>query len=304
MGDDPDAPGTEDAAPTWLATVFHGTGVEGFLHAVDLETGAEIGLRADDPVVSASVFKLPVLVELFRQADAGEIDPSQPVTIPVGERVASPYGLAQMVDPVTMSIRDLATLMISISDNVATDYVCAEVGLPRVAALLHRLGLRSTTADLDCAGLFATMGEDSGRPGINEFDDPLDHETAAKLRALDPLRTNHTTARDTTTLLRLIWEDRAAPAAACREIRRILGLQIWPHRLAAGFPEAGVKVSGKTGTLPYVRNEVGVVEYPSGARYAVAVFTRSRSLADKQPQVDAVIGTAARVAIEVLRLGG
>jgi beta-lactamase class A len=50
-----------------------------------------------------------------------------------------------------------------------------------------------------------------------------------------------------------------------------------------------------------VRNECGVVTYPDGRQYAVAVFTRSRVLDDRQPQVDASIGTAARLAVEHLR---
>jgi beta-lactamase class A len=286
-----------------LEVVFRNVGVTGYLHAVDLGTGHEITLRADEPVVSASVFKLPVLVELWRQASTGALDPTTLVTIPAGDRVASPYGLAQMSDPVTMSIRDLATLMISVSDNVATDYVCAAVGLDNVRRLLDDLELRSTSVDLDVAGIFRTMGDDAGNPGVNEWEDPLDHEMAAKLRALDPLRTNHTTARDTTRLLQLVWTDRAAPADACEEVRRVLGLQVWPHRLVSGWPEPGVTVSGKTGTLPYIRNEVGVVELPDGSRYAVAVFTRSPSLSPRLPQVDAVIGTAGRVAVDLLKAG-
>ncbi|MYZ41175.1 serine hydrolase, partial [Streptomyces sp. SID4917] len=75
-------------------------------------------------------------------------------------------------------------------------------------------------------------------------------------------------------LLGLVWRDEAAPAAACADVRRWLEFQVWPHRLRSGFPD-GVKVSGKTGTLPSVRNEIGVVEYPDGGRYAVAVFTRA-----------------------------
>jgi beta-lactamase class A len=78
-------------------------------------------------------------------------------------------------------------------------------------------------------------------------------------------------------------------------------LQVWPHRLASGFPFDDVRVAGKTGTLPTVRNEIGVVEYPDGGRYAVAVCTRSASTAFTLPAADAVIGTAARLAVEHLR---
>ncbi len=64
-----------------------------------------------------------------------------------------------------------------------------------------------------------------------------------------------------------------------------------------------MRTSGKTGTLPTVRNEVGVVEYPDGGRYAVAVFTRSASTSQKNAAADAVIGRAARLAVDALRAG-
>ncbi len=103
-----------------------------------------------------------------------------------------------------------------------------------------------------------------------------------------------------TALLTMIWRDEAAPAEACAEIRRIMALQVWPHRLTSGFP-SGVTLAAKTGTLPAIRNEAGVVTYPDGSRYAVAVFTSARTYVDRQPMVDASIGKAAFCAVESLR---
>jgi beta-lactamase class A len=57
-------------------------------------------------------------------------------------------------------------------------------------------------------------------------------------------------------------------------------------------------VAGKTGTLPTLRHEVGVVQTPDRRRYAVAVFTLARSTAFSLPQVDAAIGASARVAVD------
>jgi beta-lactamase class A len=62
-----------------------------------------------------------------------------------------------------------------------------------------------------------------------------------------------------------------------------------------------VQVAGKTGTLPPWRNEAGVITYPDGRRYAVAVFTRAESFAPRLPAVDASIGRAARLALDHLR---
>ena len=62
-----------------------------------------------------------------------------------------------------------------------------------------------------------------------------------------------------------------------------------------------MRISGKTGTLPTIRNEVGVVEYDDGRRFAVAVFTRAGDARAQVPARDAFIGFAAARAVESLR---
>ena len=288
-------------AAAGINAVFDAAGVAAALHVVDLDSGADVSLDADELVVPASVFKLPVLLELCRQHSVGEIDASVPVPVPVDDRAPGPFGVSVMKDPVTASLRDLAWLMMGISDNAATDVVCAHVGLHNVQRHLARLGLTRTRIGGDCRDLFRTVSEDLDGD-MGEFLQPTP-ETLARLRVLDPARGLHaTTPREVTSLLAMIWDDRAGPADACEETRRVLGLQVWPHRLASGFGDLdAVTVYGKTGTLPTLRNEVGVVEYPDGGRYAVAVFTRSSSLAQKHPAADAAIGRAARLAVSALR---
>lgn len=301
---DPQMDANTERVTAALAATFLEAGVDGFFHALDLSTGEEISHQADAPVVPASVFKLPVLVELCRQAAEGEIDATTPVLVPVEGRSPGPNGLSVMRDPMTMSLRDLAWQMMGISDNAATDVICGHIGFDNINATLTRLGLKDTVIDGDCRDLFATMVQDAGVASVDDFPQEATWELLAGLRAIDPLVTlNRTTARDSTRLLQLVWDDEAASPDACAEVRRILGLQVWPHRLASGFPEDQVRTSGKTGTLPTIRNEVGVVEYPDGGRYAVAVFTRSTSLALKNPAADAVIGRAARIAVDALRAG-
>lgn len=284
-----------------LDSLFTDAGVWGALHAVDLDSGAEVVHNADDLVVTASVFKIPVLLELCRQHGTGEIDATELVRVELDGRAPGPFGLSVMQDPVTMSRRDLAWLMMGISDNAATDLLCGHVGLDNVRATLDRLGLHETRIDGDCRDLFRTVEEDLAIDSLEDLN--LTWELFEKVRAFDPQRSLHvSTPRDITQLLSLVWSDRAAPPEACEEVRRILGLQVWPHRLASGFADDdAVETSGKTGTLPAIRNEVGVVTYPDGGRYAVAVFTRSTSLAQKNAAADAVIGSAARWAVDTLR---
>jgi beta-lactamase class A len=275
-------------------------GLTAFVHAASIADDGEVGVRADDPVVAASVFKIPVLVEACRQVASGEIDAQRRFDLAADDfAVLGPTGLSVFSDAVSLSFRDLCLSMMSVSDNRATDVVMDAVGLDRIAATMQDLGLPGTVVADDCAALLGSIREDLGRPV-----DALgagDEEALLTTRALDPLRTNRTTPRETTELLDRLWTDRGLEPAACGEARRILGLQVWPHRLRAGFPGDAWTVSGKTGTLPMVRNEVGVVEHAAGGRYAVAVFLRLPSAASAAPHFDRAIGDIAAAAVAELR---
>lgn len=289
-----------------LTSVFRVAGARGYVHARRVDDGrAEVGLDADSPVVTASVFKVPVMLELARQTAAGGLSATQRVVVPASRRTDGPTGLSVMLDDVELSLRDLGFMMMSVSDNTATDVVMGLVGLDRVATTLASLGLRETVVAQDCAQLLTELAGDLGIRLASDvplsFAD-LDRTKVAAARALNARHTNRTTPREMTHLLSLIWTDEAGPPEACAEVRRVMALQVWPHRLSSGFPD-GVAVAGKTGTLPGIRNEVGVVTYPDGGRYAVAVFTVAESLASQQPAVDAAIGHAGRVAVDALRAG-
>ncbi|MFE9055652.1 serine hydrolase [Streptomyces mutabilis] len=289
---------TDAATAGRLHAAFADAGVTGWLHAVDIDSGAQVGAGADQPVCTASVHKVCVLVTLHELAAAGEIDLTEQVECPPAGRTPGPTGLAAMLDPVRLSLRDAALLMMSVSDNTAADLLLRRVGLDAVNRTTARLGLTRTRAVYGFAEMLGTMREDAGPTGARALTDP---HVITRLRALDPARTNRSTPRDMTRLLSALWRDETCPSEYGAAMRRVMGLQVWPHRLASGFPFDDVHVAGKTGTLPTLRNEVGVVEYPDGGRYAVAVFTRTANPAATLPAADAVIGTAARIAVDALR---
>lgn len=284
-----------------LAEAFAEANVDASFHALDLRTGVEVGHRPDEPSLMASVFKVPVLLALVRAADAGQLDLAEQVTVPVEGRAPGPTGLSMMSDPVTMSWRDLARWMIVVSDNAATDVVLDRVGIPAVKETLAALGCDHTQVLVDVKGLFDTILEDAGLSSFEEFPAQPTTEELDRWRAMRPLETNSTTPRDMTRLLGTIMDDTAASPEGCELVRSILVQQVWPHRLASGFPEDDVVTGGKTGTLPRVRNETGVVVYPDGSTYAVACFTRAHVGTAKNPAADAVIGRAARIAVDFLR---
>lgn len=287
-----------------LEEAFQQAGVQGFLHARDLGTGREAGINADEPVVLASVFKTAVLVELYRRAAAGDLDLTERVRVPATTRTNGPTGLSVMRDDAELSLRDLAQWMICVSDNTATDVVMRRLGPERVQATVEELGVEDTVVDWTCEEILKVFVEDLGlsEEELKQTPWPIDVNRLAANRALDPRVThNRSTPRQWTKLLSGIWLDSFAPAELSAEMRAIMKTQVWPHRLSSAFGD-GVVIGAKTGTLIGIRNEAGVVEYPDGGRYAVAVFTRSNAwLPVHQPAADAVIGSAAKLAIDHLR---
>ncbi len=229
-----------------IRSAFADAGVTGWLHAVDIDhPDRQVAVGADEAVVLASVFKVPLVHTAFR-----EVDMTATALLRPDHRSAGPTGVGGMLDPVTMSLRDLAYLAITVSDNAAADALVDVVGLDAVNRTMAALGLSNTLVVHRAREVFRTLAEDAG-PGdlAPKLADPV---VLSRLRALDPRRTNRGTPRDMTTLLSAVWLD---PDAA--PLRRIMGMQVWPHRLASGFPFDDVRVAGKTGTLPTVRNEIG-----------------------------------------------
>ncbi|WP_175439030.1 serine hydrolase [Streptomyces vilmorinianum] len=289
------------AVRTRITAAFTDAGVTGQLHATDIDTDAAIGVGSDVTVPTASVHKLCLIATLYREASLGRLDLRRPVDIPAEGRSPGATGLAVMRDAARLSLRDLATLTVAVSDNTAADLLWDAVGLDTVNRCMTDLGLTRTVAVQTMRELYATMREDAaGSPAA--LTDPA---VVARLRALDPALTNRSTPRETARLLAAIWRDEVCAGERAaqygQELREVLGLQAWSHRLAAGFPFDDVRVSGKTGSLPTLRHEAGVVEYPDGGRYAVAVFTRAAATTVTLPAADAVIGRAARIAVDALR---
>ncbi|WP_350351787.1 serine hydrolase [Microbacterium sp. A8/3-1] len=289
---------------TDIADIFTRVGAVGYLHAreIGVADGPEVEVRADEPVVLASVFKILVLVAYVRAVEAGELDPTERTTVTARYRTGG-VGTAGFADDVEASWRDLALNMMSMSDNAATDLIYHRVGADAVQQVIIDLGLDGTHLVGCCEDLFDSVVSDLGGTPDSDLEELLAGATPEQiwtLSALDPDRTSGSTPREVTTLLNALWTDAAAPAPASAAARDIMARQIWPHRLSSAFP-AEVKLAAKTGTLPAWRNEAGVVTYPDGRQYAVAVFTRADSLTERLPAVDASIGQAAFAAIEHLR---
>ncbi|MEU6263353.1 serine hydrolase [Saccharopolyspora shandongensis] len=289
-----------------IREVLADAGAEGWVHAKPLNSASEreIDVGGDELVVTASVYKLPLLVALCRAFDAGELDPRARVRIDPASCTPGPTGMSAFQDPVTVSWRDLAASMIGVSDNAAADLILGEVGLDALADTLADLGLSRTRVVGGTADSHAALIRDTGTTTAAEaFALLSDNDDARTVSAYDPSYASATTPREMTRLLELVWADAVASPEQCEFIRRLLANQAWQHRIRAGFPYRGVRVAGKTGTIGAVRNEVSVVEFDGENPVAVAVFTLAARADAALPGVDAAIAECARIAVTDLRSG-
>ncbi|NEW52449.1 serine hydrolase [Nocardia cyriacigeorgica] len=285
-----------------IRAVFADAGCTGWLHARRCGTTAEIAVDGRDRVVTASVYKLVLFVAFCRRIDDGLIDPGARITVHPADCTPGPTGIAALHDPVTMSHRDLATSMMTVSDNAAADILLGEIGLGAVEELLAELGLTETRIVGGTADVHRSLVRDTDTHTTAEaFAALADNDEAWSVSAYDPSYASATTPEDMTRLLQLVWGGGVLSPEQTGFVRAVMRKQVWPHRIASAFPHRGVFVAGKTGTIGVIRNEVAVVEFPGEYPIAVAVFTRAARADPQLAVVDAAIAEAARIAVTELR---
>jgi beta-lactamase class A len=294
-----------------IQRVLDAAGVTGFVHAHGIDDDREVALEADAPVVMASVFKIAVCLELYRQAAAGEVDLAERHLVAAASRSPGPVGLSFMEHDAELSLVDLAYLMMALSDNAATDVIIARVGLERINATLRELGLKRTVVAGDCADIGQAIMDAVGASSPDDLPPLEDPEVRRRLlacRALDHEVATRTTPREWTALLAMVWRGEAGLPAAENGVAWLMGQQFCHARMAGAFPYPPW-VGAKSGSLPPdVVNEAGVVDYLHGRRFAVAVFTRRQPLGELplpgQPRgaVGRAIGEVARLAVEHLAI--
>ncbi|MGW2324317.1 serine hydrolase [Streptomyces sp. NPDC001700] len=297
------ATGWEARAQRAIRGMFADAGVRGWLHVADLHRPeACVTIDPDEPVPVGSVYKVPLMVAFCRLADAGTLDPRERMTLGPADRMPGPTGISILRDDITLSLRDLVVLMMSVSDNTAADAVLRRVGTEAVDAVCRDLGLPFTRIHGGVATTFAQLMAETGTESLGAAMRRLaDNDATVPPVVYSPLLKASATPSDMARLLRAIWTGRAASAESCAFMRDAMGKQPWTHRLASGFPYDDVTVSGKTGTFGSMRHEAGVVELADGSAYTAVVFTQAARADSRLPRADAVIGAAARTAVEELR---
>jgi beta-lactamase class A len=253
------------------------------VYARHLPTGREVAVRADLPMNTLSVIKIPVLVQAFRDAESGRLDLDARIEVtPDDMRRGS--GLVQTFAPgLQPTLRGLVTQMIITSDNTATDMVIRAVGLDRVNALLEAEGYTDTRLKYTTGDLFRMVWElaDPANAAMTDREVfergfPSDPEASARSFAFEGDSTawlGRTTAREMSRLLEQIYNAELAGSESTDEMISILRQQLYSSRLPQRVQWQGVGVAHKTGDWPPIAgNDVGILYYDGGPT-VISVFT-------------------------------
>ena len=111
---------------------------------IDLASGEHFGVNDTLPFPQGSAIKIPLLIELFRQADAGALSLTERVPVRAADQVGG-TGVAQWFGDAQsmLSLRDLAVLMIVLSDNTATNLLIEKVGMNAVNGTMSSMSVPS-----------------------------------------------------------------------------------------------------------------------------------------------------------------
>lgn len=243
-----------------LAAGFSGTlGV----WAHSLTSGETIEWNAQEAFPAASTIKLPILYEVYRRADEGRLRLTETLAVQAEAVVGGSGILKELTPGLRFSVRDLATLMIVLSDNTAANLLIDLVGIDAVNSSMEALGLRGTVLENKL------MRAPAGSP---------------------PSRS---TPADLGRLLLLIAGSSILTATSCEEMLAILRRQHHTDQITRritdydGYLEQGlepmVKVASKSGAIRGTRNDVALVERKN-LRYVIALM--SRECADRRFYVD------------------
>jgi len=210
---------------------------------LDLTSGDKFLLRADDVFPQASSIKIAVLVELYRQAQEGKLKLSDMYTVQQSDLVQDSDIMGGLTPGVTkITLRDLATMMVAVSDNSATN------------VLIDRVGMDAVNAEMDALGLPHTRLR----------------RKMMDLKAASEGRENVSTPQEMMKLLQAVYAGRVLNKAMSDDFFKMLSTHkdSWIPR---DLPD-GVQSANKPGALEGVRNDSGVVFVPNRP-FVICVMT-------------------------------
>jgi beta-lactamase class A len=230
---------------------------------------------------TASTLKIPLLYELYRQVDAGQVDLKERVTLRHAGRVPGSGVYQHLDDGLTPTVRDLAELMITVSDNWATDILFGRLGKDSVASTLADLGLTQTFLPLTIHELFCALA------GLDQADPAAEYEALRDfLKTYNPepdsvglaadSRNDVSSPADMVRLMALIDAGHGLTPASRDAMIEILKHQNFTSIIPARLPtDQQIETAHKTGSLRGIKNDVGIVYSPK-VSYAIAFMSRQQ----------------------------
>jgi len=220
---------------------------DGYAYVADLDAMRFGAYRADEVIYPASVIKVPIMAEAFRQAEAGELRLDDVVTVTESNQTTT-WGESPFPAGARTTVSDLVERMITHSDNVATNQLFDVLRRERVTSYMHELGLRTFFLGRKLSG-----------------SDPLviDAETTGRNR-LPP--------GEIGVLLTLIATDAVPAAARQREI-------LHNDKLVPALREGDVFLH-KTGETSDLSHDAGILKTAQGKTYVVVLYTTPEAKGD------------------------
>ena len=223
--------------------------------ARNLKTGATVAINADEPVPTASVIKVPILLEAFGQVQAGKRKLSDKITLRKEDQVAG-SGVLQFLNPgLELTLEDAASLMMILSDNTGTNLVIDQVTIAAVNQRLSAMGLKNTY-----------LYKKVYKPAVGPM--PADQKKFGL---------GKTTAREMAQVLEAIETCVIKDEQLCRRMIEIMKNQSYRNMVprfieTADTTEVRSGIAAKWGGLDEVRNEVALV-YTKDGVIVISAFT-------------------------------
>jgi beta-lactamase class A len=247
-----------------LAAAHHGRVA---LYATQLNTGRTVGLDPDAVVQTASVIKLAILYEAMEQVRAGKAHWDDKLTLAPGDAVSGSGLLLFLDTPLSLTLKDVLTLMVVLSDNTATNLAIDRIGLDAINARIAWLGLKNTH-------LYKKIGKPSTEPMPD--DQPkygLGKSTPRELATI--IQRIGLCQLDAPSLPAAPLS--AADSAICDVALHMLRNQFYRDTIPRYLEkldstETGSATASKTGSLNAVRADVAIVAGKSGPM-VLSIFT-------------------------------
>ena len=249
-----------------LTRPFKGTVV---LYAKNLRTGREFGLGADTKVRTASTIKLPVLCALQSLVAAGRVRWDERLPLRPEEKVTGSGVLGSLEDGTDLTVRNLAILMIIVSDNTATNLIVDRITADAVNDYLDSIGLTTTRLNRKIRGDGSRLADPSGWSRAGSIEENRRYGLGVS------------TPREMVRLLEMLETGRIVSPAASKDVLDMLTRQQVRDGIARHAPD-DLRVASKSGALDALRADVGIV-YADGGPVAMAITVDDMPTIDYSP---------------------